>query len=147
MALLALILTVVSAVAQTVPIDMRKVWCCHGFEAGRYESFSLEKLEEPNGLSSQVWDAVQKQIIRGMEARGYRHAPGGDGQLQVSYGAFPPNDVAHPTVGLYLKLRTGTRLMDLTKWSVGAMANAPYQERTMVALAERITAEVPQRSK
>jgi hypothetical protein len=130
---------------QTVPIQMRRVWCCHDFSPASYPTFQLEKLKEPNNLSMDVWAAVQKEIIAGMEARGYRHEPN-TGQLCVSYGAFPPNDVSHPEVGLYLKLRRGTQMLDLTKWSVGAMAHAPYDQSTMVALAERLTAEVPARS-
>ena len=144
--LLALGFALSLANAETVPVDMRRVWCAHGFDAGRFETFRLEKLKEPNGLSADVWTAVERQIIRGLEAKGYRHEPNA-GQLQVSFGAFPPNDVSHPAVGLYLKLRTGTRLLDLTKWSVGAMADAPYEKGTMIALAERLVSEIPARSK
>ena len=81
-----------------------------------------------------------------MKVKGYRYEPN-TGQLRVSYGAFPPNDVSHPEVGLYLKLRVGTRLLDLTKWSVGAMAEVPYTQSTMVSLAGKLAAEVPPRSK
>ena len=144
--LLALGLTFFCAFGQEIPIEMRRVWCADDFIPGRYETFCLEDLKEPNGLSQEVWAAVQQEIIRGMKVKGYRYEPN-TGQLRVSYGAFPPNDVSHPEVGLYLKLRVGTRLLDLTKWSVGAMAGAPYTQSTMVSLAGKLAAEVPPRSK
>jgi hypothetical protein len=146
-ACLALILGRLEAPSQQpVPIEVRRVWCAHGFEPTQYQTFRLEELKERNGLSHQVWLAVEKQIVRCMTAKGYRYDPQG-GQLQLSYGAFPPNDVSHPEVGLFMKLRTGTRLFDLTKWSVGAMAHAPYVEATMVALATKMVDAVPTRSK
>jgi len=125
---------------------MKRVWCAHDFVPGHYETFCLEELKEFNGLSREVWLAIEKEIVRGMEAKGYRYEPN-TGQLCVSYGSFPPNDVSHPEVGLFLKLRVGTKLFDLTKWSVGAMAEAPYVEGTMVTLAGKLTAEIPPRSK
>ncbi len=146
MAVVALGLSLACAFAQTIPIEMRRVWCAEGFVPARFESFCLEDLKEPNRLSQDVWVAVQQEIIRGMKAKGYRYEPQ-TGQLRVSYGAFPPNDVSHPEVGLYLKLRVGERLLDLTKWSVGAMTEAPYVQGTMVSLAGGLIAEVPPRLK
>lgn len=144
--LTALLLAWTDASAQSVPIEMRRVWSADGFDPAQSTTFRLEELKEPNGLSQQVWLAVEREIIRGMTAKGYRYDQQG-GQLQISYGAFPPNDISHPEVGLFLKLRLGTRLMDLTKWSVGAMADAPYVEGTMVALATKIVDAVPPRPK
>ncbi|HEY8965399.1 MAG TPA: DUF4136 domain-containing protein [Candidatus Methylacidiphilales bacterium] len=125
----------------------RAVFCVHGFSPTRYETFSFEPLEGEaahNGFTDAQWAPVRDALASAMEARGYRHVETG-GQLLLSYGAFPPVDRVHPVTGLFLKFRTGTGMLDLTKWSAGAMDDLPYTAESLVRLAGEVSRRVPAR--
>ncbi|SDT99321.1 hypothetical protein SAMN05444156_1311 [Verrucomicrobium sp. GAS474] len=126
----------------------RDVFCAHGFSLSRYETFSFEPLEgeaDYNGLSDADWAQVRAAFVAEMAAHGYRHVEKG-GQLQLSYGAFPPIDAAHPVTGLFVKFRTGLRMFDLTKWSGGAMVDGPYTPATLAGIVPLLGKQIPLRT-
>ena len=126
----------------------RDVFCSHGFSLNAYPTFSFEPLEgssDYNGLNDADWAQVRAALVNEMTVRGYRHVEKG-GQLQLSYGAFPPIDFSHPVTGLFVKFRLGTAMFDLTKWSGGAMADAPYTPATLVGLVGVISRQIPSRA-
>ena len=126
----------------------RAVFCAHGFSLTNYDTFSFEPFEgksDYNGLTEADWSQVRAAFTAAMAARGYRHVEQG-GSLLLSCGAFPPIDLAHPVTGLFVKFRTGARLFDLTKWSTGAMVDAPYTAATLVTIVGLIAPQIPSRS-
>ncbi len=130
----------------------RTVFCAHGFSLSSYGTFSFEPFEpfkgkaprssDYNGLTEGDWAQVRHALAAEMEARGYRQVEKG-GQLLLSCGAFPPIDLAHPVTGLFVKFRTGSGLLDLTKWSGGAMTDGPYTAATLVDLVGPIARQIP----
>ena len=56
--------------SQEIPIEMRPIYWAKGFQPQSYQTFCLEDLEEPNGLSDVTWSAVRQELIDGMQAKG-----------------------------------------------------------------------------
>ena len=127
----------------------RTVFCAHGFSLSAYGTFSFEpftgkapRSSDYNGLTEDDWAQVRRAIAAEMEVRGYHQVETG-GQLLLSCGAFPPIDLSHPVTGLFVKFRTGSGLLDLTKWSTGAMIDGPCTAPTLIGLVGTIARQIP----